>query len=260
MSVRAALSIDPLLDAANDSWPDWTVGEPRLAPFMSVDEVVAWRRDAHWQDDREVLLALGRLTLLEGSRLEATAVLVALCLPACEAAVALRMRRAGDPRYVAEVAAGYLWSAVAEYPWEDPLRGWIPQGVARRVGRALDREFGWGESAERVWRDRMPFQPGQLDALVSVEMPDLNIDPVSKSDVCVWALTEGGISRDDLDLLIALAVTASEDGAPSRSSAGVTSRSACLQLVEPGQSADQLQYRARRALKMLREAARTHAA
>ena len=112
-----------------------------------------------------------------------------------------------------------------------------------------------------MWRDRMLLQPGQLDALVSVEMPDLDVDPVSKSDVCVWALTEGGISREDLDLLIALAVTASEDGAPSRSSAGVTSRSACLQLVEPGQSADQLQYRARRALKVLREAAtRTHAA
>lgn len=261
MSVRAALNIDPLLDAANDSWPVWTAGEPLLAPFMSVGEVVAWRREANWQDDREVLLALGRLTLVEGSRLEATAVLVALCLPACEPVVALRARRSDDWGYVLEVAAGYVWAAVAEYPWQDPLKGWIPQGVARRVGRALDREFGWGESGERVWRDRMLLEPGQLDSLVSVEMPEPDIDPLSKSDVYLWALTKGGIRREDLDLLIALAVTASEDGAPSRSSAGVTAKSACLQLVEPGQSADQLQYRARQALKVLREAAtRTEAA
>ena len=175
--------------------------------------------------------------------------------------MALRARRSDDWGYVLEVAAGYVWAAVAEYPWQDPLKGWIPQGVARRVGRALDREFGWGESGERVWRDRMLLEPGQLDSLVSVEMPEPDIDPLSKSDVYLWALTKGGIRREDLDLLIALAVTASEDGAPSRSSAGVTAKSACLQLVEPGQSADQLQYRARQALKVLREAAtRTEAA
>lgn len=257
MSVRAALKIDGLLEAANDSWADWTAPEPVLTQFTSSGEVALWRKEAVWQDDREVLLALGRLTLVERSRLEATAVLVALVLPACEAVVAQRTRGVRDFRHVEEVAAGYLWSAVAEYPWKDPLKGWIPQGVARRVGRALDREFGWGESAERVWRDRAPLLPEQVELLPA---PDRGTEPLQSSDLYLWALTKGGVSREDLDLLVALAVAASDAGTVSRSSAGLTARSACLQVARPGKSVDQLQYRARQALKVLRGAAGREAA
>ena len=50
--------------------------------------------DVDWQEDREMFLALGRLTLVEESRTAATAVLVFLVLPACEATV---MRRTSRP-------------------------------------------------------------------------------------------------------------------------------------------------------------------
>ena len=96
MSVRAALHLDPLLQAADDTWPQWTRTEPLLTRFASHREVAQWRMDdVDWQEDREVFLALGRLTLMEESRTAATAVLVFLVLPACEATV---MRRASRTR------------------------------------------------------------------------------------------------------------------------------------------------------------------
>ena len=256
MSVRAALNIDHLLDAADEHWEVWTSGEPVLSRFGSCRDVATWRGEAEWREDREVLLALGRLTRLEGSRVDATAVLVHLLLPACEAVVATRSRNTEDARHVEDVAAGYLWAEVAEYPWDDPLRGWIPQGVARRVGRALDREFGWGQSAERVWRERAAVTPEVLERIAR----DQDRDSLKCSDVYWWALSEAGLSREDMDLLVALAVTATDDGIAARGSAGLTARAACLQVVEPGHTADQVQYRARKALGVLRAAARNGAA
>lgn len=257
MSVRAALRLTPLLETADETWCEWTSGEPLLAQFSSHGDVARWRRDnVDWQEDREVLLALGRLTLTEEPRVAATAVLVSLVLPACEVAVANRAPNLRDVRHLEQVAAGYLWGAVAEYPWDDPLRGWIPQGIARRVGRALDREFGWGHAAEPIWRERHSATPEFLEV---ISRPAEHPESLQNGRLYWWALTEAGISREDLDLLVALAVTASRDGITSRGSAGLTARTACLQLVGPGQTADQLQYRARKALKVLRTAARTAA-
>lgn len=252
MSVRAALNIDCLLDAADETWSVWSAGEALLAPFGCTGDVASWRRDVAWQEDREVLLALGRLTRVEECRIEATAVLVSLLLPACEAAVSNRRGNTFDVAHLEQVAAGYVWSEVAEYPWDDPLKGWIPQGVARRVGRAIDREFGWGESAERVWRERAVWAPETMERLTT---PMAAAEQLRASDLYWWALSEAGVSAEDLDLLVSLAVTASQDGIASRGSAGITARSACLQLVNQGQSADQVQYRARKALRVLRTAA-----
>lgn len=249
MSLRTAVNFDSLLTTAEETWPDWTCSEPVLGQFSSTGDVLAWRIDADWHDEREVLLALGRLTLSEDTRLEATSVLVGLVLPACEAVVAVRAAMASDGRHVEEVAAGYLWATVAEYPWDDPLRGWIPQGVARQVGRALDREFGWGSRAERAWRDRAELD----EAIDQIAHPDGR--PLNTTRLYWWAITEVGIPREDLDLLVALAVKASEDYVPTRTSAGLASRRACRQLAAPGESTDQVQYRAMRTLKLLRKAA-----
>lgn len=257
MSVRSALRIEPLLQAADESWSSWTADEPLLRRFGSSGDVAAWRLGAEWQQDREVLLALGRLTLEAESRQEATAVLVMLLLPACEAVVSSRTRNVADFRHVEEVAAGYVWAAVAEYPWDDPLKGWIPQGVARRVGRALDREFGWGESAERAWRERAPVAPEVVERIAD---PQASSAHLKASELYWWALSEAGLDREDLDLLVALAVTASEDGISARGSAGITARSACLRVAGPGQSADQVQYRAIKALRVLRAAVNPAAA
>ena len=258
MSVRAALHLDPLLQAADDTWPQWTRTEPLLTRFASHAEVAQWRMDdVDWQEDREMFLALGRLTLVEESRTAATAVLVFLVLPACEATVMRRASMTHDVRQLEDVAAGYLWTEVAQYPWDDPMKGWIPQGVARRVGRAIDRDFGWGETAERIWRDRATLD---FEAVERLNHRGAYMRPLHTTDLYWWAVTEAGLSREDMDLLVALAVTAHEDGITSRSSAGITARSACVQLVQPGQTVDQLQYRARKALTVLREAARSPAA
>lgn len=252
MSVRSALNIEPLLETADASWPEWTWPEPSLAPFSSSQEVASWRATAMWQEDREVLLALGRLTLVEESRTSATAVLVSVVLPACESVVSIRSRNTRDFRHVEEVAAGYLWSEVVQYPWEAPLRGWIPQGIARRVGRALDREFGWGEASERVWRERAAVAPETLERVPAGRS---SRDALRSSELYWWALCEAGLPREDLDLLVALAVSASDEGATARASAGITARAACLRVAGPGESADQVQSRAIRALKHLRAAA-----
>ena len=123
MSVRAALHLDPLLQAADDTWPHWTRDEPLLTRFASHREVAQWRMDdVDWQEDRETFLALGRLTLMEESRTAATAVLVFLVLPACEATVMRRTSRTRDVRQLEDVAAGYLWTEVAQYPWDDPMK------------------------------------------------------------------------------------------------------------------------------------------
>ena len=99
MSVRAALHLDPLLQAADDTWPQWTRDEPLLTRFASHAEVAQWRMDdVDWQEDREMFLALGRLTLVEESRTAATAVLVFLVLPACEATVMRRASMTHDVR------------------------------------------------------------------------------------------------------------------------------------------------------------------
>ena len=137
------------------------------------------------------------------------------------------------------------------------MKGWIPQGVARRVGRAIDRDFGWGETAERIWRDRATLD---FEAVERLNHRGAYMRPLNTTDLYWWAVAEAGLSREDMDLLVALAVTAHEDGITSRSSAGITARSACVQLVQPGQTVDQLQYRARKALTVLREAARSTAA
>ena len=69
MSVRADLHLDNLLQAADDTWPQWTRTEPLLTRFASHREIAQWRMDdVDWQEDREVFLALGRLTLMEESR------------------------------------------------------------------------------------------------------------------------------------------------------------------------------------------------
>lgn len=251
MTVRTALNFEPLLNTADETWPEWTASEPVLGQFTCTQDILTWRVDACWRAEREVLLALGRLTLNEQTRLEATSVLVGLVLPACEPVVAARARKAADARHVEEVAAGYLWAAVAEYPWDDPLRGWIPQGVARQVGRALDREFGWGSRAERAWRDRADLTPDLIE-----ELPQPGGErPLNTTSLYWWALAEVGIPREDLDLVVALAVKASEDSALPRGSAGIASRWACRQLAGPGESTNQVQYRAVRTLRQLRKAA-----
>lgn len=252
MSVRSALSIDSLLQIADETWSEWTPPEAVLAPFTCTSDVMLWRETALWREDREVLLALGRLTLRDASRTEATSVLVSLVLPACESVVSARSRNTRDFRHLDQVAAGYVWSEVAQYPWDAPMRGWIPQGIARRVGRALDREFGWGQASERVWRERAALAPEVLDRVAD---RDADQGRMQSSRLYWWALTEAGLPREDLDLLVALAVTAADDGITARASAGITARAACRRLARPGESADQVQYRAMKALKQLRQAA-----
>ncbi|MBB1510650.1 hypothetical protein [Tessaracoccus sp. MC1756] len=253
MSVRSALNIESLFQASDETWPEWTRPEGVLAHFTCAQDVASWRATVPWQEDREVFLALGRLMLEPESRAQATAALVFLVLPACESVVSARSTRTRDFRHVEQVAAGYVWSEVVQYPWDAPLRGWIPQGVARRVGRALDREFGWGRASERVWRERAVVAPDVLDFVVDRHAGQV---PLQSSQLYWWALTEARLPREDLDLLVALAVTAAEHGITARSSAGITARSACLQLARPGESADVVQSRAIRALKQLRQAAR----
>ncbi|MCC2592535.1 hypothetical protein LKO27_03760 [Tessaracoccus sp. OS52] len=76
------------------------------------------------------------------------------------------------------------------------------------------------------------------------------------SDVYWWALRDGGVAAADLDVLLQLAVIATDEGVTSRTSAGITSRTACQRLAEArGLTVNQVQYRARQTLGVLREAA-----
>lgn len=250
MSIRDVLHLDWLLDAADDAWPNWAVEEPVLSPFAGVGDMSRWRLSASWREDREVFLALGRLSLDKRWRHEAQAVLVSNVLPACEAVVRQRTSNGADADYVEQTAAGLVWAVVAEYPWADPLRGWIPQGVARKVARELDREFGWGGPAEPAWRDRAAVEPGWWER---VAHPSATL-PVNRSRLYWWALADVGVCREDMDRLVALAETATAHRLTGQGSAGVTARTSCARLVAPGESPDAMQARAIRTLRLLRSA------
>lgn len=109
MSIRDVLHLDWLLEAADDAWPDWAVEEPVLGPFVGVGDMSRWRLSASWREDREVFLALGRLSLDKRWRHEAQAVLVLNVLPACEAIVRQRSGNGADADYVEQTAAGLVW-------------------------------------------------------------------------------------------------------------------------------------------------------
>lgn len=251
MGVREALGVEEMVEDADQLWPMWAEAEPVLGRFAGVRDVERWRLDAGRDDVREVFLALGRISLDDERGEYATAVLVWMMLPACEAVVARRNRGNVAVDELTHVAAGYLWTVVAEYPWHEPLDGSIPMAVQRDVGRAIDREYGWGDRGDGTWRGRAQLEQAQAERI-----PAASGQPMQSLDVYFWALSEAGLPRDDMELLVQLSVVATDVGAKSRTSAGLTSRAACkVVAAREGRSVDQVQYQAMKALTVLREAA-----
>ncbi|RMB57842.1 hypothetical protein [Tessaracoccus antarcticus] len=257
MAVQHKLGIAELVVEADATWPAWSAPEPAVARFGSVGEVEWWRHTATHDEIEEFFRALGRLTCTEASH-RAAAVMVQLLVPGVKALTSRRCTGEVPRADVESVVAGYVWTVILGYPWDAPTDAWIPAAILRTVGRAVDREFGWGDRGEGAWRSRTYLGSDTLDRMVTDSRSD---QPLQASGVYWWAVSTGLVSAADLDLLLQLAVIATDEGAPSRSSAGITSRSACAQVAAGrGLTVDQVQHRARQALGSLRATTGTNIA
>lgn len=264
MAVLEALGIESLVDDASQSWGRWTAPEPALHRFGCVEDVALWRWDAPTQETREVLLALGRLTLLEESRSQAMPVLAHLLAPVCEAVVSRRLAFArvngSDEEELSGLAAGYLWEELAGYPWVAPLLGNVPLAIARGVARSIDRECGWGDRGDRVWRQRSYYETYAAtfqDDLLIDRMPQLSYQEVllQTSEVLWWAISEALVSRSEMELLVQLAVAAADDKRRAGSCGGLTALPTCETVGKRiGASGYQVRRRAERTLGQLRAA------
>ncbi|RMB57233.1 hypothetical protein [Tessaracoccus antarcticus] len=249
MCIQQRLGIAELVEEADATWSQWTAPESVVARFRSVSEVEDWRERASHEEIEEFFQGLGRLTASE-DRHRAAAVMVQLLVPGIEALTARRCRGDAARAEVESVVAGYVWTTILAYPWDAPTDAWIPAALLRTVGRAVDREFGWGDRGEGAWRSRTYMGSDTLDRMVTRYHSD---QPVQASTVYWWAISHELLGAADLDLLLQLAVIAGEEGVSTRSKAGLTSRIACGQVAaDRGLTVNQVQYRARQALGTLR--------
>lgn len=260
MRLRDVLRLDDHLDDVNDTWAEWTAPEPALARFGGLRDIQHWRRDAPWQEYRSVLLAIGRLTQSEGPSDRAMVAMMELVMPAMTRAVG---RRASyflrEGRDVAEVAAGYVWTQIHDYPWHAPKAGWIVQALTRGVCRDLDRELGRsGPRGSTLATQRTDAQT-LLDLLPTTPTP--RNTPIQASTVYLWAVQQAGVSVADMELLVELAIMASDDRVAAHGRAGIGSMRLCREIAaRTGATPRQLQYRAERALQRLRDHAGIDAA
>lgn len=255
MCVRQALGIAGLVAEANLTWPEWTASEEAVGRFGSVERLEQWRDHAGHDEIENLFAALGRLTQDEVGSHRAVAVMVHLLAPGIGALTARRCRGDVASGEVEAVVAGYVWTTILDYRWEAPPDSWIPAAILRSVRRAVDREFGWGDRGDRAWRERMHLEPEEFGRMPSASKGDQALEA---SGLYWWAIRDGQVSASDLDVLLQLAVIATDEGITARSSAGITSRTACARLAsERGLSVNQLQYRARKTLGTLRDSAGT---
>jgi len=253
MAVQQMLGIEELVAQADASWPQWSASEPAVAQFGSVGEVEMWRTTVGHDEIEDFFQALGRLTRTGASH-RAAAVMAHLLMPGIQALTSRRCR--GDvPRAdVESVVAGYVWTVILDYPWQAPTDAWIPAAILRSVGRAVDREFGWGDRGDQTWRSRTQVEADTFEQMTSRSHRD---QALQASDVYWWAVSKNLVDASDLELLLQLAVIATDQRSATRSNAGLTSRTACGQIATAqGLTVNQVQYRARQALGTLR--ANTH--
>ena len=255
MCIEQALGTAELVEQANATWAQWAAPEPVVARFPSVLEVEQWRATASHEEVEEFFQALGRLTTAEHSH-QAAAVMVQLLVPGIAALTARRCRGDVARAEVESVVAGYVWTVILDYPWESPTDAWIPAAILRSVRRAVDQEFGWGDRGEGAWRSRTHLEADTLDRRVArsqSSQPSQSNQPLQASPLYWWAISQGLVSAADLELLLQLAVIASDEAVISRASAGITSHTACSQLaLGRGLTVNQVQYRARKTLGTLR--------
>lgn len=249
MCIEQALGTAELVEQANATWAQWAAPEPVVARLASVLEVEQWRATASHEEVEEFFQALGRLTTAEHSH-QAAAVMVQLLVPGIAALTARRCRGDVARAEVESVVAGYVWTTILAYPWEAPRDAWLPAAILRTVGRAVDREFGWGDRGEGAWRTRTHMGADTLDRILA--KADSN-QRSQASAVHWWPIEEGVVSAADLELLFQLAVIATDEGLSTRSNAGLTSRTACASVASGrGLTVNQVQYRARQTLTALR--------
>ena len=255
MAVQQKLGITDFVKEADASWSQWTSPEPSLTRFGSVGEVECWYATACHDEIEYLVQALGRLTRSEASH-RAAAVIAQLLVPGIEALTSRRCRGDVSRSEVESVVAGYVWTVILDYPWESPTDAWIPAAILRSVRRAVDQEFGWGDRGEGVWRSRTHLEDDTLDRRVArshSSQPSQSNQPLQSSPLYWWAISHGLVSVADLELLLQLAVIASDEAVISRASAGITSHTACSQLaLGRGLTVNQVQYRARKTLGTLR--------
>lgn len=256
MSIEQALGIEPLVAEADRWWPDWTAGDALLAGLGNTAAVEAWRDQASQPEREELFRRLGQIIRDPARRRFASAVMVQLLVPGAAAVVTRRGFTGVDRGEVEQVTAGYVWEQVLSYPWQSPPDAWIPKGLLRSVGRAVDREFGWGDRGEGAWRTRIPTDADVFEKMAGPGAPDdVEATELYWGELYSWASTQGIVTAADLDVLLQLAVVATDEQASYRSNAGITSRQACPRLATAEVPAHTVQYRARRSLSKLRQAA-----
>lgn len=228
MSLRTVLDLNNQLEEVDATWSTWTKSEPLLHQFSSTRDIRRWRLDVGWQEERDIMLSIGRLSHHGEFGELAMVALMDLAIDAVAFAVNRRSYVHGpDAEAWLRCAANQLWIELRRYPWHAPRDGWILQGLARDVTRAMDREHNWS-GTKRVWDGGNPLLLDDLSLISAHEdqQPDREF-----AEVYARAM-ELGVAREDLELLLELAVLADATQSRSSTNGGLLSQAACAAVAE----------------------------
>lgn len=217
MSVATQLGLnDPdqaLLGQARQGWPQWRDEYQVLDVVQDLLALPTWLKEADRSRADEVLHTLAMLgSPTGGDDVAAAGALAWLLLPGATL-VAHRLRAL--TRRIDEVVAAQLWLEVRGFPWERQRK--VGANIVMNTRRGVLRDLGVGSSArefDRTWARCIPLAPtaelwGVLDARRHPAAPSPSVE---LDEVLDWAMDEGVIQSRDRDLLITLAVAATDAG------------------------------------------------
>ena len=222
ITIEYALGLDELLVRAELLVASWGLRHPLLGDLTSVEDIVQASKAGSWDDRDEVLRGLARLADKDAADCpEAAAVLCTLLVPGV---LSKLMKRTNSCRSLNldelnRVAASELWLASRTFPWDTDLR--VAPHIVWSVRRSTLTSFGVSEASrlDRTWSNTILF--GQFPE-VTVDRwgaPIWLVDSAPDRDelgrFLTWARSDGLVTDDDIELLLALA-NAADDEAPRR--------------------------------------------
>ena len=222
ITIEYALGLDELLVSAEALVVGWGLRHPLLGELTSVEDVVQASKSGTWDDRDEVLRGLARLADKDAADCpEAAAVLCSLLIPGVLNKLMKQnaSSRSLNSDALNRVAASELWLACRTFPWDSELR--VAPNIVWSVRRSTLTSFGVSEASrlDRTWSNTILF--GQFPE-VTVDRwgaPIWLVDSAPDRDelgrFLTWARSDGLVTDDDIELLLALA-NAADDEAPRR--------------------------------------------
>lgn len=182
---------------ANRALKKWGSEDADLAPFSSVEELMAPTGSARHRAGDAALAALVRRAASDDL---AARVLLQLLLPGLKD-LARRYRWMGEPEEVAAVVVVAAYERIRTYPIERrPVRiaANVVEDTRQHLWRRAKREERtWGTPSEDGWAT--PFVAGTLDE----ESDDCQAGtPEGLPELLEWALAEGHLRADAVELLL----------------------------------------------------------